>query len=188
MPRLRFFGSRRFLPKFARRLPPPQRARAFFKARRMEASGLDGSGETRGRQALWITMGDVYREFGRRSALRVRRGLPYPEALDAGLKPGLSEARFSGAAACEDPEIVAPRPHLSWVRVAATGMLRRRSARLRWLSLMRAGRRAPPLDAAAKIGSYVPDNLMLRPQNSKLARKHESVRYGASGLSDRQDR
>src|SRR5208282_5003468 len=78
MPRLRFFGSRRFLPKFARRLPPASASARLFKARCTETSGLDGSGETRGRQALWITTDDVYQEFGRRSALRVHRGLPMP--------------------------------------------------------------------------------------------------------------
>src|SRR5271166_2864465 len=91
MLRLRFFGSRRFLPKFARRLPPACASARLLKARCKEASRLDGSGETRGRQALWITMDDVYREFGRRSALLVPGGFLMPRRRSTPTASPLSE-------------------------------------------------------------------------------------------------
>src|SRR5271165_4749145 len=187
MLRLRFFGSRRFLPKFARRLPPACASARLLKARCKEASRLDGSGETRGRQALWITMDDVYREFGRRSALLVPDGLPMPEGARRRPQARSQKPLLSGAAAYEDPRKVASRRHCRGF-AAATGMLRRRrrdGADFRSCASEAERRR---LTRSAKIGSYVSDNLMLTAEQQAKARKHESVRYGASGLSDRQDR
>ena len=82
----------------------------------------------------------------------VPRGLPMPEALDAGLKLPLRNL-------CEDPEKSLPGLIVggSWRRPACSGDDGATALTL----LMRDGDERRRLTRSAKIGSYIPNNLML---------------------------
>jgi len=87
-------------------------------------------------------------------------GSPCPEALDADRKPAAEKPLCSGAAAWEDPRKIARRRHCRGF-AAATGMLRRRPRDCADFRSCAPDDERRRLTRSAKIGSYVPDNLML---------------------------
>ena len=187
MLRLGFFGSRRFLPNFARRLPRLASARLLRRAARkprvsMVAGKREGAKRFGSRWTMFIGS-----SVGEARCASIA-GSSCPEALDADRKPGaqkpLCERRRSPGAIPEK-SLAGVIVGSSRQRPACQGRRRRDCADFRSCAPDDERR---PLDAAGQNRLLCTRQSDADLENSKLARKHESVRYRASGLSDREDR